>query len=406
MDNHFTKCPVCNSEGFDNLIELNCGNYDKSTLYQIVRIVSCKKCGHVYNNLNKDDITGLEKYYNSEYTPTNIASADKEGDRPGSSNRNTMQRYQQIYSLIGSKISHETKVLDVGCAMGGFLDYLYDRGCRQLSGIDISEKYVEKARQQAMYCVKTGSAEAIPFTDDTFDVLFMDQVLEHLYEPRKAFREAKRVLTDDGLFCIGVPDASRYDENFFFDFYWFLMREHLQHFDIGHLEVLANSEGFELETYTSSDTPMMSERMLLPNLSAVFRLKNKPRKKIIAVNSYILKKKIEEYIKQDFEKTNKKIKIIDNIIKSGNPMYAWGIGREFLYLYENSGLKNYDFSGLIDGNLFKQGKFSLKGIEISDSHILKNAVVKTNLLITAFAHIDAICRELERINFKGNVVVL
>ena len=56
---------------------------------------------------------------------------------------------------------------------------------------------------------------------------------------RRFFREAKRVLADDGYLCIGIPDASRYDKMYFFDFFWFLIREHIQHFDIEHLKLLA-----------------------------------------------------------------------------------------------------------------------------------------------------------------------
>jgi len=100
--------------------------------------------------------------------------------------------------------------------MGGFLDYLHVKGIKSLSGIDPTKKYVNYAKQKGNYTIKLGSAESIPFEDNRFDLLVMDQVLEHLLEPRKAFQEAKRVLVDGGLFCIGVPDASRYDKTYFF----------------------------------------------------------------------------------------------------------------------------------------------------------------------------------------------
>ena len=122
---------------------------------------------------------------------------------------------------------------------------------------------------------------AIPLDDNAIDLIVMDQVLEHVVDLRKAFKEASRVLDRDGVLCISVPDASRYNEKYLFDFYWFLLREHVQHFDIEHLKLLAIQEGFELVTHSQYETKLVSDKMILPVLTVVFRLTGKKREKLI-----------------------------------------------------------------------------------------------------------------------------
>ncbi|MHA1410903.1 MAG: hypothetical protein ACTSQY_11450, partial [Candidatus Odinarchaeia archaeon] len=140
--NKLVNCPICNSNRAVNLLNLDCGNLDNSALYQSVKIDACMECGHIYNRLPLDKIDGLVKYYNEEYAPLNLSSTDKLGDRPGSNNPFTFKRHSQLYSLISPHIHRDSKILDVGCAMGGFLDYLHEQGFNKLYGIDIVENYV------------------------------------------------------------------------------------------------------------------------------------------------------------------------------------------------------------------------------------------------------------------------
>jgi len=398
------NCPICQVSDSEIVHTIDCGNLDNSKLYSTVRLKSCFHCGHVYNHLFPDEIDGLVKYYNEEYAPLNLSSTDKFGDRPGSGNPFTLKRHSQLYSLISSYVDSESKVLDVGCAMGGFLDFLHQNGLNNLYGIDIIENYVSYTRKKGNYDIKLGDAVSIPFDNNSFDLLVMDQVMEHLIEPIQAFREAKRVLVKGGLLCIAVPDASRYDEMYFFDFYWFIMREHVQHFDVEHLKLLAEIEGFELVSFSKTETPMMNERMLLPNLNVIFRLTGEMSRLNITEDCFKLKEEIEQYITNDFKKLNKKRKIFDDLIMSQKPLYVWGIGREFLYLYESAGLRNCNIVGLIDANHHKQRTFSVDGKKIMDKSILKKSTSNSALIISAIAHTKQIKNALSEIGYCGQII--
>lgn len=405
IKNQIINCPICGCKNAESLLTLDCGNFDHSTLYSTLNIKACQECGHVYNRLSSKEIDGLIKYYNEEYASINIGSINKIGDRPGSSDKNTMERYNQLYKLVSKYITKDSKVLDIGCAMGGFLDYLNLKGLKNLAGIDLIAKYVEYAKSNGnQKNIKTGSAESIPFADKTFNLVVMDQVMEHLIDPVQAFREARRVLADGGLLCLGIPDALRYNKMYFFDFFWFLLREHIQHFDIEHLKLLAATEGFELLDYSESEIAMMGENMVLPNLNIIFRLTGAKNKLDITKNCFNLKKEVKQYIEDDFIKLNKKIKIINELTLSKKPLYVWGIGREFLYLYEAAGLKKCNIAALIDANSYKQNNCSVDGVKIADTAVLKNAAADSVLLISAIAHVESIKKIASDIGYKQQVL--
>lgn len=398
------NCSICNSNKAINMLNLNCGNLDNSTLYQLVKIVVCKECGHIYNILSSREIAGLKKYYEKESAPTNISAADGVGDRPGSNNSVlALKRYAQLYTFISPYVKGNLKILDGGCATGGFLDYLSKHGLKKLYGFDISEKYISHAKKKGAYDVRIGNIESIPFDNDSMDLVVMDQVLEHLIEPRKAFKEAKRVLVNNGLLCISIPDASRYGKRYFFDFFWFLIREHIQHFDMEHLKLSAALEGFELVAYSKSETPMMSEKMILPVLITIFRLADRSKSNINK-DCFRLKKQIKHYILNNLEKLKKKRKIIDDLVVSQKPIYVWGIGREFMYLYESAGLKKCNISGLIDINPYKQKNYSVDNKKIKDKSILEKATSDSALIISAKAHIKQINNELLKMGYQGQIV--
>lgn len=397
-------CPLCQCNKIKILLNLNAGNFDNSKLYQKIKICSCSNCGNIFNGLTHEEYDGIIDYYNNEYAPANIGGASLGGDRPGSRNEYTENRHKELYNLFKPSVQSNIKILDIGCAMGGMLSFLYDEGFRNLYGIDLTTKYLNIAKENKNLKIEFGSAEEIPFEDNCFDLLIIDQVMEHLINPRKAFQEAKRVLKKDGLFCIGVPNAEKYSELYFFDFYWFLMREHIQHFDLTHLEFLANSEGFELVNFSFTNMPMMSEKMILPNLNVVFRYTGVIKNTKQGLKKDYLSFDIERYIRTELAKLNRKKEIFYNLMKKNIPIYIWGIGREFFYLYENSDLRNCNIKKLLDSNKYKQEMHTVYGMKVSDTSKISLATKDSILIITAIAHKDAIQKIAIQQGFKGTII--
>ena len=85
-------------------------------------------------------------------------------------------------------------------------------------------------------------------------------------------------------------------------------------------------------------------------------------------------------------------------------IYVYGLGREFLYLYNNTDLFRCRIAGLIDDTPHKQKYFTLSGKSIFGSEVLSNS--SASVLITAVAHAEKLKARLDRIGFLGKVYEL
>ena len=102
------------------------------------------------------------------------------------------------------------RVLEVGCGVGAELQILRHRFPQaHLTGLDFSEVQLGKAREllQAEFATGVvelchGSAYELPFADGSFDGVCLIWVLEHLSEPGRALREARRVLRSGGVLSV------------------------------------------------------------------------------------------------------------------------------------------------------------------------------------------------------------
>ncbi len=345
-------CPICDSYT-EQFKYLNCEGFDDSYLYKDILIRKCRSCGHLFNELTDIEIKNLSKYYKYEYAPSNLSIKDTIGDRPGSDTPSNIKRYEQLYYFISTRITKDSKILDIGCAIGGFLNFLSKKGYKNLYGIEPIEAYVNKAKENKDLVIKKGSVYYNPFEDNSFDVVILDQVLEHLSNLKLAMKQIKRVLKKGGLCYIGVPDAERYNDNI----YWYIMREHIQHFKDINLKLLAESNGFELINSNKTESKMIGT-LNLPNLSVLLKVSGK--------------------------------------------VYCWGIGREFMYYYNNTRLWNLDLI-LVDDTPQKQ-KQTFKGMKIHSSDILKEADKDSFLIITTNPHRELLRIKAFKLGYKGEII--
>jgi SAM-dependent methyltransferase len=95
-------------------------------------------------------------------------------------------------------------VLDIGCFNGGFLDVAQAAGL-QTYGCDTMVEAVESmAGRHRVWC---GTVSDCPFAGETFDLITMNDVIEHLPSPHEYLGFVAKRLRDDGLFVLTTPDA-------------------------------------------------------------------------------------------------------------------------------------------------------------------------------------------------------
>jgi len=126
--------------------------------------------------------------------------------------KRTVESCAAFLTASGALAGGTARLLDVGCGPGS-ITVGFAPLCGQVVGIDASEAVLETARETALQKVpdannlsfQKASVYELPFEDDSFDVAYAHQVLQHLADPVAAAREMKRVVRPGG--CIAVRDA-------------------------------------------------------------------------------------------------------------------------------------------------------------------------------------------------------
>lgn len=116
---------------------------------------------------------------------------------------------QTIYRDIINKLTTaETHILDVGCGHGDFMKPVYDKTIHTY-GVDPDKAALDKNTFIQNKIV--GDANSLPFKSDFFDIAVSAWVLEHLPDPKKAFKEIYRVLKPGGKVVFLTPNSWNYN---------------------------------------------------------------------------------------------------------------------------------------------------------------------------------------------------
>ncbi|RJQ30110.1 class I SAM-dependent methyltransferase [Candidatus Parcubacteria bacterium] len=95
-------------------------------------------------------------------------------------------------------------VLDLGCGQGYFSEILSTLGAH-VTGIDISENLIAIAKKNKNINFFIGDIEdALPFEDNSFDIVVSNMVFMDLENPERAIKEVIRVLKKNGLFIVSI----------------------------------------------------------------------------------------------------------------------------------------------------------------------------------------------------------
>jgi len=96
------------------------------------------------------------------------------------------------------------RILDVGCGIGMYTG-AFQRYSAHVFGIEIEYARAWTARGRATGLAQS-VGESLPFADQTFEVVFSHEVLEHVRDDRKCFREMVRVTRPGGKIVLFVPN--------------------------------------------------------------------------------------------------------------------------------------------------------------------------------------------------------
>jgi len=101
------------------------------------------------------------------------------------------------------------KFLDIGCGRGSYTVFLLKRGSSGYA-LDFSGEYLRFAKQameeERVHCeLIEGDACELPFLENSFDLILLLEIIEHIPDYQRVLAKVKRVLAGGGELIISVP---------------------------------------------------------------------------------------------------------------------------------------------------------------------------------------------------------
>jgi 2-polyprenyl-3-methyl-5-hydroxy-6-metoxy-1,4-benzoquinol methylase len=234
------KCLVCGSDEFTTVLTCK----DHFLTKEIFNIVECKKCGFRFTN-PRPDANDIYKYYESENYIS--YSHSKKGIINFLYQIIKNHSLKQKFNLINKyKTSSGKKILDIGCATGDFLN-VFKKNNWLTYGIEPNEKVRNHA--VALYNLNIkDEKELSKLEDNSFDVITMWHVLEHVHQLDKRITEVKKLLKKDGILIIAVPNYKSLDADIYKEFWaGYDIPRHLYHFSQSSIKNLFEKYNFKVE---------------------------------------------------------------------------------------------------------------------------------------------------------------
>jgi 2-polyprenyl-3-methyl-5-hydroxy-6-metoxy-1,4-benzoquinol methylase len=255
---HHDYCPVCGSADISILFTAK-DHMVSGASFPVAGCITCK--ARFTQDVPDESAIGL--YYKSE---AYISHTDT---RKGMVNR--LYHLVRNYTLQAKRKSMRIalgrdhgSILDYGCGTGAFLGVMKAAGWA-VTGIEPDADARQLARSaHGVEAREPAALKAMP--DESFDIITLWHVLEHVYDLQETLRHLHRVLKPGGHIFIAVPNHTAADAAHYGAFWaaWDVPR-HLYHFAPSSMKMLLEKHGFRMQElkamwFDSFYVSMLSER--------------------------------------------------------------------------------------------------------------------------------------------------
>ena len=103
---------------------------------------------------------------------------------------------------------HPCRLLDCGCGSGGYVEALDTLPHIRAYGLEFEASKVRRARRRiiASSRVVQGDIQTMPYADNSFDAVLLNEVLEHVPDQNRGLKEVNRVLRPGGRLLVFSPN--------------------------------------------------------------------------------------------------------------------------------------------------------------------------------------------------------
>ncbi len=237
---HHQNCPICHHHQLDNKLKVK----DYTVSQEVYDLVECAQC-HFLMTQDAPDMASIGRYYQGEDYVSH--SDTKKGFFFKAYHVARSIMLNKKYRAIAHNMAADSgkKILDIGSGRGYFLNHMKHKGF-DCYGIEQDETARTLSRQD--FNLKVENSEALfQFQENTFDVITLWHVLEHIHDFRGYLEQIKKILKPKGLLVIALPNPDAYDCQMYGTLWagWDVPI-HLWHFKPSNIESLLEQFSYQL----------------------------------------------------------------------------------------------------------------------------------------------------------------
>lgn len=253
-------CPVCGSNAVSRALEAK----DHTVSKQIFEIWSCQDCSFRFTQSVPAAET-IGKYYKSD---TYVSHSNT---KKGLINRlyhavrkRTLQQKLRLVRQATGQM--EGNLLDIGAGTGAFASVMQEAGWK-VTGLEPDRDARDNAARD--YQVKLEDlSHLFELPADNYDAVTLWHVLEHVHQLHEYLETFKKILTQDGVLIIAVPNFTSDDAKYYGrDWAAWDVPRHLWHFSPKSMDVLVKKHGLTV----AKTLPMKFDSYYVSMLSEGYR---------------------------------------------------------------------------------------------------------------------------------------
>ncbi len=177
---------------------------------------ACKTCGQLVSSCTQEVYDSTMQEFDTPEGTAPSGKAIKRANKVGIFRLKLIQRYL-------NKPRRDIKLLDLGCSSGSFLEVVQKFGF-QAEGLEPAQKAAMSARELG-FTIHIGTIDSVLLPENSFDVITLFEVIEHIPDPVSLLNHCKRILKPGGLIMIGTGNTDSWTVK--------VMKEHWEYFDMG-----------------------------------------------------------------------------------------------------------------------------------------------------------------------------
>ena len=193
-----------------------------------------------YNLIDKPPETEMAEYYSKKYYQ-NERSVYQKNYGPDEI-KYFINKIEQKYTILENYVDDKEKktLLDIGCGEGFTLNYFLKKEW-EITGIDYSNEACLAHNPECSNFIISGNFfetfSDLKNKNKTFDLIWLDNVLEHVLNPFELLKNCHELASEDGILVIEVPNdfsiiqRKLKEMNLIEEDYWIAIPDHISYFN-------------------------------------------------------------------------------------------------------------------------------------------------------------------------------